>query len=119
MKKHRNIGVFLFYIYLLLMLSIGFFLANLNTGIKHDINATNKATPNIKAICLNPKIIKVNEIPKSLIKTLLIIVQTTPQPIDDKTKFIIQMIKLSAKKIEKTSFPRAPIALSTPISRFL
>ena len=39
-----------------------------------------------------------------------------PQPIIERIMSMMQIIKLSVKKIAKTSFPLAPIALSTPIS---
>ena len=101
------------------MLSIGVLRAILKTGINVAIKATKTETTNINTICLIPNIKSVKFIPKSFIIELLISLHTTPQAIVDKTKLIAQITALSLKKIEKTSLPLAPIALSTPISRFL
>lgn len=101
------------------MLSIGFLCAIRLTGKKLETNATKKLTPNNNTICLMPKVSKVIVKPSSFNMARFIKKQHTLVAMQDSTKLIMQITKLSQKKIENTSLPLAPIARNMPISRFL
>lgn len=89
------------------------------TGRKLEIAATNKLNAKSNAICLTPNERIVIRSPTSFLKILFTIADITAVPVTASTKFIIAMIKLSAKNILKTSLLLEPIARRIPISRFL
>ena len=83
------------------------------------MNATKMLTASSKTICLKEKLNTVIKMPKFFFNKTLIITVATPTPIADKQKFIIAIMKLSAKKILNTSLLLEPIARRIPISCFL
>lgn len=98
--------------YIVLIESIGFFLAALLTGINVDMNAV---IAEIMIIIINESIPNTNIVTtkfNALFNTLLNMIV----PILDKNTQIIESIIDSEKNILNTSLPLAPIALNIPIS---
>ena len=102
----------------MLIASIGLFLEILNVGKKLPRNAERTETPIIRTICLIPAFKSVMST-GSFARTIPFnTLQITIVAIEDNTKLIAAIIKLSLKKIPNTSLPLAPSARRTPISLF-